>query len=85
MNTAEWKDATKDFPPYDEYVLCYYEIARDKKDKEKEPHRYMEIGSLSSITEGKGFKRGDWNDKDHNRITPSHWMKLPEAPKKPKA
>lgn len=85
MNNGEWKDVTKEFPPYDEDVLCYYEIARNKKDKEKEPHRYMVVGSLYSIREGKTFKIGDWHDKESNDINPTHWMKLPEPPKKPKS
>lgn len=74
----EWIDANKELPYFDVDVLCYYEI-ESKKDG---TYKYMVIGYVRSITSGKDYKNAEWVDKEYNNITPTHWMTLPEPPKK---
>lgn len=82
MKDSEWKDAKKEFPPYEKEVLCYYEIERTGKDKKEPPFQCYIVASLSAIREGKGFKNGEWTDKDHEYINPTHWTELPSPPVK---
>ena len=80
--TAVWRDAEKDFPPFDEKVIGYYELP--ETDSKRKPtgkmFKYHVICYVNQITEGNGYRYAEWVDAEHNAVKPKWWTKLPIPP-----
>lgn len=76
----KWVDLQKEpnnIPEYDENVLVYYTLPTSEKSKEV--YEYKVIARIASMTEGKGYKRYDWQGDEHQSIEPTHWCYLPPS------
>jgi hypothetical protein len=82
MLNADWRIAKDDFPPFDKNVLGYYELpATDAKKKPTgEVYRYYIICHINEVRQGSSYKYAEWVDSEHNSVTPTHWMELPNPP-----
>lgn len=81
-NARIWRDALRDFPPFDKDVMGYYEIP--ETDGKKRPtgkmFRYYVICRVKCVTEGSGYRQAEWVDNDYNAVSPKFWTDLPAPP-----
>lgn len=72
-----WISVKDQLPDFDINVLMFHEIETINEGI----FPYIEIGYVSSLTQGKDYMQAEWMDKEHNRLaSPSHWMRLPKQP-----
>ena len=74
----EWIKVEDALPGFNEKVLIYWKLAKDKK--EVGFWDMIEIACVDSITNRKESKSVDWSDSDYNSKSPTHWMPLPKPP-----
>jgi len=75
MTKNEWISPKEKLPDFDVDVLIYYEI-----ESKTTTYKYIEIASVTSITQGKDYKNAEWKDKEYNSKEPLMWMPFPDYP-----
>lgn len=70
----EWISVDDRLPEFETTVLVFYVVS--------EKYNVVENGLVRSIVMTKDSKSAEWIDSMSNAINPTHWMPLPEPPKK---
>ena len=73
----EWISVKDRLPEIDHEVLIIYTIGKDDNE-----FNVYETARVDNVTEYSNGKVADWRRDGYSSVKPTHWMPLPEPPKK---